>query len=97
MRSNQDKREKITMAVVSWNVRTIGDSMNNQRPERSNALVVRELVRFNIDIADLSETRLRFRMKVKLQRLVQDILSTGGANRRLSQDNHELILQLRAR
>ena len=47
------------MTFGSWNVRTLLDlSTNNpDRPERLTALVTKELARFNIDIAALSETR----------------------------------------
>ena len=41
-----------------WNVRTLLDSENDNRPERRTALVARELKRYDIDIAALSETRL---------------------------------------
>ena len=46
------------MTVASWNVRTLGDSATSSRPERATALVARELDRYGIDIAALSETRL---------------------------------------
>ena len=46
------------MRLVSWNVMTLNDSPGNVRPERSTDLVARELQRYNIDIAALSETRL---------------------------------------
>ena len=41
-----------------WNVRTLLDREGSSRPERRTALVTRELARYNIDIAALSETRL---------------------------------------
>ena len=43
----------------TWNVRTLLDSLKADRPERRSALVSRELARYGIDIAALSETRLR--------------------------------------
>ena len=47
------------MTVASWNVRTLGDNgATSSRPERSTALVAKELNRYGIDIAALSETRL---------------------------------------
>ena len=46
------------MRLATWNVRTLNDSPGNVRPERSTALVARELQRYNIDIAALTETRL---------------------------------------
>ena len=42
----------------AWNVRTLQDKPNTDRPERRTALVCKELARFNIDVAALSETRL---------------------------------------
>ena len=39
-------------------MRTLGDSATSSRPERATALVARELDRYGIDIAALSETRL---------------------------------------
>src|SRR5437867_133908 len=47
------------MIVASWNVRTLGDNgATSSRPERSTALVAKELNRYGIDIAALSETRM---------------------------------------
>ena len=48
---------KLTLA--SWNVRTLLDSITSKSgsPERRTALVARELARYRIDIAALSETR----------------------------------------
>lgn len=43
--------------MASWNVRTLLD-LNPTRPERRTALVSQELLRLDIDIAALSETRL---------------------------------------
>nr|VZI50141.1 unnamed protein product [Spirometra erinaceieuropaei] len=44
-----------TLAV--WNVRSLLDNPRSNRPERRTALVVRELARYKVDIAALSETR----------------------------------------
>ena len=41
----------------SWNVRTLLDNIKANRPERRTALVARELARYKVDIAALSETR----------------------------------------
>ncbi len=41
-----------------WNVRTLLDSTKADKPERRTALVAKELARYNVDIAALSETRL---------------------------------------
>lgn len=46
------------LRVATWNVRTLLDREGTNRPERRTALVARELSRYNIDIAALSETRL---------------------------------------
>ena len=42
----------------AWNVRTLLDKAGTLRPERRTALVAKELQRYRIDIAALSETRL---------------------------------------
>jgi len=49
---------KKSMTLASWNVRTLTDLQQSDRPERRTALVSRELARFDVDIAALSETRL---------------------------------------
>ena len=52
------KKLKTTpLTIGSWNVRTLMDNPNANRPERRTALVARELCRYNIDIAALSATR----------------------------------------
>ena len=48
----------LPMKVTSWNVRTLGGSATSSRPERGTALVARELDRYDIDIAALSEIHL---------------------------------------
>ncbi|BHF68733.1 hypothetical protein SprV_0301177400 [Sparganum proliferum] len=45
----------LTLAV--WNVRSLLDNPRSNRPERRTALVARELARYKVDIAALSETR----------------------------------------
>jgi len=42
---------------ATWNVRTLMDSADSDRPARCTALVAAQLNRYNIDIAALSETR----------------------------------------
>ena len=42
----------------TWNVRTLLDNTKADRPERRTALVAKELARYKVDIAALSETRL---------------------------------------
>ena len=46
------------MKIGCWNVRTLLDREDSGRPERRTALVAKELQRYSIDIAALSETRL---------------------------------------
>ena len=46
------------MKIATWNIRTLLDETNSNRPERRTAFVARELKRLDIDIAALSETRL---------------------------------------
>ncbi|KAL8614954.1 hypothetical protein ACOMHN_049105 [Nucella lapillus] len=43
--------------IAAWNVRTLLDQKEAKRPERRTALVTRELQRYKVDIAALSETR----------------------------------------
>ena len=49
---------KTKLPLATWNVRTLLDMKDAERPQRQTALVVRELDRYNIDIAALQETRL---------------------------------------
>ena len=48
----------IPLTIGTWNVRTLMDSAGSDRPQLRTALVGRELGRYNIKIAELSETRL---------------------------------------
>ncbi|VDL86441.1 unnamed protein product [Schistocephalus solidus] len=43
--------------LAAWNVRSLLDNPRSNRPERRTALVARELARYKVDIAALSETR----------------------------------------
>ena len=54
----KNKKNKTILNIGAWNVRTLQDVANTNRPERRTALVCKELARFNIDVAALSETRL---------------------------------------
>ena len=47
----------IPLRIGAWNVRTLMDSAGSDRPQRRTALVGRELGRYGIEIAALSETR----------------------------------------
>ncbi|BHF85685.1 hypothetical protein SprV_1002885700 [Sparganum proliferum] len=46
-----------SLTLLAWNVRSLLDNPRNNRPERRTALVARELARYKVDIAALSETR----------------------------------------
>ena len=48
----------MVLNLATWNVRTLLDNTRADRPERRTALVARELARYRVDIAALSETRL---------------------------------------
>jgi exonuclease III len=54
MKKSKQKR----LILGAWNVRTLQDRENIPRPERRTALISKELARYRIDIAALSETRL---------------------------------------
>nr|VZH97019.1 unnamed protein product [Spirometra erinaceieuropaei] len=45
------------LTLTAWNVRSLLDNPRSNRPERRTALVARELARYKVDIAALSETR----------------------------------------
>ena len=44
--------------ISCWNVRTLIDNSESSSPARRTALICKELDRYNVDIAALSETRL---------------------------------------
>nr|VZI39397.1 unnamed protein product [Spirometra erinaceieuropaei] len=46
------------LSLAAWNVHSLLDNLRNNRPERRLALVTRELARYNLNIAALSETGL---------------------------------------
>lgn len=46
------------MTLAQWNVRTLLDREEANRPERRTALVAMELAKYDIDIAALCETRI---------------------------------------
>ena len=48
----------ILLKIGPCNVRTLMDSAGSDRPQRRTALVGRELDRYKVEIAALSETRL---------------------------------------
>ena len=52
------KKIRVTPIILgAWNVRTLMDRAGTDRPERRTALIARELARYNVQIAALSETR----------------------------------------
>ena len=70
-------KERISLNICCWNVKTLLDREASSRPERRTALVTRELQRLNIDIAALSETHLQ---------------SSGSGNRKVRNVRAELVL-----
>jgi len=48
----------LAFTLDTRNVRTLPDHSRADKPERRTALVARQLARYNVDIAALSETRL---------------------------------------
>ena len=47
----------IPLTIGAWNVRTLMDSSSSDRPQGRTALIGRELDRYKVEIAALSETR----------------------------------------
>nr|VZI34531.1 unnamed protein product [Spirometra erinaceieuropaei] len=56
-RCNRQTGRVSPLTLAAWNVRSLLDNPRNNRPERRTALVARELARYQMDIAALSETR----------------------------------------
>ena len=56
VKSQLGRKKKVFFA--EWNVRTLMDKVTSSRPERQTALIAKELSRYRVDIAALSETRL---------------------------------------
>ena len=69
------------LTIGSWNVRTLMDSSGSDRPQPRTALVGRELDRYKVEIATLSETRLA---EEGLLNLVLATLSSGVDARKKS-------------
>jgi len=57
-KNSPTKKDSRRLYFATWNVRTLLDRESSDRPERRTAFVARELTRFGIEIAALSETRL---------------------------------------
>ncbi|PFX16641.1 Craniofacial development protein 2 [Stylophora pistillata] len=51
------RKQRKQQLFGTWNVRTLMDTENSERPERRTAFVAREFRQYNIDIAALQETR----------------------------------------
>lgn len=47
------KPSNIPLTLGAWNIRTLIDHRDADRPERRTALIVKEVVRYKIDIAAL--------------------------------------------
>ena len=56
--SSLKNTKRVPLTLACWNVRTLLDINNSDRPQRRTALVSHELARYNIDITAVSETRL---------------------------------------
>ena len=56
-RNTKKKARVIPLRIGAWNVRTLMDNAGSDRPQPRTALVGRELGRYDIQIAALSETR----------------------------------------
>ncbi|BHF58986.1 hypothetical protein SprV_0100194100 [Sparganum proliferum] len=56
-RRNRQTGRVSSLTLAAWNVRSLLDNPRSNRPERRTALVARELARYKVDIAALSETR----------------------------------------
>ena len=53
----KNNKNRVPLKLACWNVRTLLDLENTNRPQRRTALVSHELARYKLDIAALSETR----------------------------------------
>ncbi|BHF84932.1 hypothetical protein SprV_1002808600 [Sparganum proliferum] len=56
-RRNRQTGRVSPLTLAAWNFRHLLDNSRSNRPERRTALVERELARYKVDIAALSETR----------------------------------------
>ena len=57
-RTTMQKGKHKRIILEAWNVRTLLNRAFTSRPERGTALVARELQRYRVDLAALSETRI---------------------------------------
>ena len=58
VKQEKKKVKVIPLTIGAWNAHTLMDSSSFDRPEQRTALVGRELDRYKVEIAALSETRL---------------------------------------
>ncbi|BHF76423.1 hypothetical protein SprV_0501952100 [Sparganum proliferum] len=56
-RRNRQTGRVSSLTLAAWNVRSPLENPRSNRPERRTALVARELARYKVDVAALSETR----------------------------------------
>lgn len=56
-KKQNNKTSNIPLNLATWNVRTLLDKNDSDRPQRRTALIADKLARYNIDIAAISETR----------------------------------------
>ena len=85
--------EQSVLVVEAWNVRTLLDRSGSDRPERRTALVGKELSRYGIDIAALSET---LQMRDRWRKVAVVTPSFGLVNRQTNQELQESVLQSEA-
>ena len=64
-RTQRKKTKVIPLKIDVWNVRTLMDSAGSDRPQNRTALVGRELGRYGIEIAVLSESRFAEKGDIK--------------------------------
>ena len=57
LNNHGNKTKKLDLNVTCWNVWTMLDKVNNNRPECHSALIAHDLSRLDVDIATLSEIR----------------------------------------
>ena len=79
------------MSVATWNVQTLLDLEMSSKPERRTALVAKELARYRVDIAALSETRLSG--EDQLTEKGAGYTFFGKVSLRVREENGELDLQ----
>ena len=80
--------------IACWNDRSIIDHDTSDCPERRSALITSELLRFGIDIAALSETRLADTGSFDKIFGVSDTDFSGQVNHQESNENQVLVLPL---